>query len=355
MADPAHQEKAILRIRALSKVFGGFTAVRHIDLDVPEGGFMTLLGPSGCGKTTLLRMIGGFETASSGAIELDGREIGNLAPERRPINTVFQNYALFPHMSVRDNIGFSLSLRKLTAGDIAARVAEALRTVHMEGYEERYPNELSGGQQQRVALARAMVAGPRLLLLDEPLSALDRKMREHMQVELKDLQRQLGITFLYVTHDQEEAFALSDRIVVMHRGVIVQNAPPKEIYERPATRFVADFIGGAAVVEGSIATRDGGMAVFEAPFGQVRAPAAPGIEPASPAILAIRPENVLIGRERGAHAGWKVVHTLYHGGRYLIETERNGVRLKGWSHDDFALDTQVKIDIVGERCWVAHG
>jgi len=350
---PAHDTAPLLRIRGLSKRFSGTHAIRDITLDVPEGAFVTLLGPSGCGKTTLLRLIGGFETASEGSIELDGASIGRLPPEKRPINTVFQNYALFPHMNVRDNIAFSLSLKGRTSAEINTEVSEALRMVHLPGYETRYPGELSGGQQQRVALARAVVSKPRLLLLDEPLSALDRMMREHMQVELKDLQRELGITFLYVTHDQDEAFALSDRIVVMHGGEIVQNAAPREIYERPADRFVAEFIGGAAVVEGRLATRDGAMGLFEGPIGEVRAPVAEGLAPGAAALLSVRPENVHLGPAEASD--WRVSHRLYHGGRNLIEVRSKGGLLRAWSQEEFALGAPVAVDIIGEKAWITHG
>lgn len=241
----------LLSARGLTKTYGRQRVVDGIDLDIPERAFTTFLGPSGCGKTTILRMIAGFEKPDAGSIVLDGRSLSGVPPERRPVNTVFQSYALFPHLTVFGNVAFSLTLRRSNI-DVAARVKRALDAVHMAEFADRYPHQLSGGQQQRVAVARAIIAEPHLLLLDEPLSALDKKMRGHLQIELKDLQRRVGIAFVYVTHDQEEAFALSDIVVVMNKGRIVQKAPPLTIYTRPANAFVADFIGAATLVPGEI-------------------------------------------------------------------------------------------------------
>ena len=248
---------ALLSARGLTKSYGRAVAVAGVDLDIEERVFTTLLGPSGCGKTTILRMIAGFEKPSSGSLSLDGRPLDGVPPERRPVNTVFQSYALFPHLSVAENVAFSLRLRS-GALDVEGKVQRALDAVHMGAFADRFPHELSGGQQQRVAVARAIIAEPQILLLDEPLSALDRKMRAHLQIELKDLQRRLGIAFVYVTHDQEEAFALSDRVVVMKDGRIVQSGAPAEIYDRPADAFVADFIGEAALVPGTIRATEPG-------------------------------------------------------------------------------------------------
>jgi spermidine/putrescine transport system ATP-binding protein len=227
----------------VTKRFGDFEAVRDISLQIEEGEFFSLLGPSGCGKTTNLRMIAGFELPSEGEIYLKGKPVGQLPPFKRNVNTVFQNYALFPHMTVADNVGFGLEMKKLPKKEIQQRVNETLGLVRLPNLSDRKPRQLSGGQQQRIALARALINRPDVLLLDEPLSALDLKLRKAMQLELKELQHRLGITFIFVTHDQEEAMTMSDRIAVMDQGVVLQVGTPTEIYEQPATRFVADFIG----------------------------------------------------------------------------------------------------------------
>src|SRR5262245_27022467 len=240
----------ILQIRSLTKRFGsGTAAVDNVSLDVARGEFLTLLGASGSGKTTTLRMIAGFEHPTSGEILMDGQPLTLLPPFKRELNTVFQQYALFPHMSVRDNVGYGLKMRKVAKSEIAERVGQALDMVQLGHLGERAPRQLSGGQQQRVALARALVNRPRVLLLDEPLGALDLKLRKEMQLELKRLNRQLGITFLYVTHDQEEALTMSDRIALMRNGKIAQLSGPREMYEQPRTRYVADFIGETNLVE----------------------------------------------------------------------------------------------------------
>jgi spermidine/putrescine transport system ATP-binding protein len=232
-----------VQLEDLVKRFDQVVAVDGIDLDIPPGEFFSLLGPSGCGKTTTLRMIGGFERPDRGRILLDGRDMAQTPPHRRPVNTVFQNYALFPHISVAENVAFGLRLQRAGRDETVRRVGEALRLVRLEGYEERRPTQLSGGQQQRVALARALVLNPSVLLLDEPLGSLDAKLRKALQIELKSIQEEVGITFVYVTHDQEEALTMSDRIAVMSNGKVVQVGPPKEVYEAPATAYVADFLG----------------------------------------------------------------------------------------------------------------
>lgn len=233
----------LLSLRGLSKSFGGDTILQTLDLEIRDGEFFTILGPSGCGKTTILRMIAGLEQPDAGTIHLNGTDLTPLPPNRRPLNTVFQRYALFPHMTVFENVAFGLRMHDVAEPDIATRVHEALEMVKLAGFASRKPHQLSGGQQQRVAIARAVVNKPRLLLLDESLSALDHKLRQAMQVELKQLQRKLGITFVYVTHDQEEALSMSDRVMVMNQGVVQQIGTPREIYESPANLFVAEFIG----------------------------------------------------------------------------------------------------------------
>ncbi len=242
----------VIKLSEVSKSFDGDIAVERLSLSVKDGEFLTLLGPSGCGKTTMMRLLGGFEECDSGEILLDGKPMTGVDPENRPVNTVFQSYALFPHMSVYDNISFGLKIAGLKTADIDREVGKALKLVRLENMGQRMPGELSGGQQQRIAIARAIVNKPRVLLLDEPMSALDYRLRKDMQKELKELQRTLGITFILVTHDQEEAFTMSDRVVVMNNGSIEQIGTPREIYEDPANLYVARFVGEINVLDGTI-------------------------------------------------------------------------------------------------------
>src|SRR4051794_231710 len=245
----------------VSKSFAGVAAVDDVTLEIRDGEFFSLLGPSGCGKTTTLRMIAGFETPDSGRVDLHGTDVTTVPANRRPVNMVFQHYALFPHMSIYDNVAFGLKVKRIPRDEHAARIGDLLRIVSLEGYEKRRPRQLSGGQQQRVALARALVNEPAALLLDEPLGALDVKLRKQMQLELKRIQNELGTTFVYVTHDQDEALAMSDRIAVMNRGQVEQLGSPREIYERPRTAFVADFIGSLNTLELTIDELVGGYCV----------------------------------------------------------------------------------------------
>ena len=241
-----------IKLRNISKKFNEVTAVDALDLDIQEGEFFSLLGPSGCGKTTLLRILAGFEYPTTGSVFIDETEVTNQTPNLRPSNMVFQNYAIFPHINVQRNIEFGLRKEKLTKEELNFRVKESLKMVQLEGYEERFSNQLSGGQRQRVALARALVKRPKVLLLDEPLGALDKKLREEMQIELRNLQKDLGITFIFVTHDQEEAMTMSDRVAVMNEGKILQISPPKELYNKPINKFVSEFIGNINLLESKI-------------------------------------------------------------------------------------------------------
>jgi len=354
-ADGEGDEAPLLVGRGIHKRFGAVHAVRGVDFALSADRYVTLLGPSGCGKTTILRMIGGFETVTAGAIELDGRPLLVTPPSQRPVNTVFQSYALFPHLSVAENVAFGLTLRRLGRAEVTERVAQALQMVRMDAMGERRPRELSGGQQQRVALARAIVNRPRLLLLDEPLSALDRKMRKEMQIELKDLQRSLGLAFLHVTHDQEEAFALSDSIIVMNQGVIEQQGDPETIYRRPANAYVADFIGGSNLVEGVVTQCAAGAAVIETPFGSAQASCAPGVAVGRRASLCLRPEQLVIGA-RGTFGG-TVRHTVFQGADWLVEVAAGSATLRVRCPDEEppAVGSAVSLDYEPAKAWIAEG
>ncbi|HUL84777.1 MAG TPA: ABC transporter ATP-binding protein [Actinomycetota bacterium] len=257
-----------VRLERVSKLFGDAAAVDDLSLDIEEGEFFSMLGPSGCGKTTTLRMIGGFEEPSLGTVYLGGRDVTDLPPYKRDVNTVFQSYALFPHLDVSENVAFGLRRKKVAKDEIETRVKEAMRLVDLKGFETRKPREMSGGQQQRVALARALVNRPKVLLLDEPLGALDLKLRKQMQLELKTIQQEVGITFIYVTHDQEEAMTMSDRLAVMRHGKIEQLGEPEQVYESPATEFVAGFLGASNLLDGEI-TSENGMAQVRLTSGEM--------------------------------------------------------------------------------------
>ncbi|MCB1447653.1 MAG: ABC transporter ATP-binding protein [Rhizobiaceae bacterium] len=320
--------RPIVSLEGVTKTYGNFTALHATDLSVGEGEFVTLLGPSGCGKTTTLRLIGGFERTSSGRILISGEDMTSRPPYERPVNTVFQDYALFPHMSVSQNIAYGLSVKSnnVPGADRAARVTEALALVGLAGMADRRPEALSGGQRQRVAMARAIVRRPRVLLLDEPLSALDVKLREGMQVELKRLHRELGITFVMVTHDQTEALALSDRIVVMNQGRVAQIGSPTELYDNPSTPYVADFIGAANLLEAEAAGRDGALAAFRLGGTVVRSARVASAAVTGKAILGIRPERFLVsGTETANRLALTIKEVLFHGDRLRLELMLEGV------------------------------
>src|SRR6186713_1494580 len=273
-------EAPSVRLERVTKRFGDFAAVREMDLDIPRGQFFTMLGPSGCGKTTTLRMVAGFEEPTEGSVYLDGDDVTGLPAFRRPTNTVFQSYALFPHRTVEQNVAFGLQRQKVDKSEIKRRVAEELDRVGLAREARRRPAQLSGGQQQRVALARALVNRPAVLLLDEPLGALDLKLRKQLQVELKRIQRDVGITFVYVTHDQEEALTMSDKIAVMNRGVVEQVSDPESVYERPATTFVAGFIGVSNLMPGEVVSANGAGAELRLDAGPtVRTPQSGNVQP----------------------------------------------------------------------------
>ncbi|MGA2893931.1 MAG: ABC transporter ATP-binding protein [Xanthobacteraceae bacterium] len=282
----------LLRLEALAKRFGGFAAVDQLSLDIYQGEFFALLGPSGCGKTTLLRLIAGFEQPTAGRILLDGVDLSAVPPHRRPVNMMFQSYALFPHLNVEANIAFGLKQEGLAKTEIAERVADMLALVRLENFGRRKPHELSGGQRQRVALARSLVKRPRVLLLDEPMAALDKKLRGETQFELMDLQRRLGLTFIIVTHDQSEAMTVADRIAVMDRGRLVQVAPPAAIYEQPNSRWVADFVGEINLFEGRVG--DDGSSVEGTALGRIRVAAKIDAEVGATVWVAVRPEKLRI-------------------------------------------------------------
>ena len=287
---------SIVSLKNVEKWFGENHVVKNMNLEIQEGEFLTLLGPSGCGKTTTLRMIAGFEDASSGTIEVQGVRVEEMEPFQRDVNTVFQNYSLFPHMTVFENVAYGPSIKKIPKEQIKKSVSEMLELVQMSGYESRKPDELSGGQKQRVAIARALINQPRVLLLDEPLGALDMKLRRQMQIELKRLQKKLGITFVYVTHDQEEAMTMSDRIAVMSDGLILQIDNPVEIYEKPKSRFVADFIGESNIFEGKIKMMEDGILHAECEQGDCLL-YGKGFEAGEDIFISVRPEYLMLSKE----------------------------------------------------------
>jgi spermidine/putrescine ABC transporter ATP-binding subunit len=346
---------AIVRIESVTKHFGEVVAVDDVSLDIRPNEFFALLGPSGCGKTTLLRMLAGFERASSGRILIDGEDMAQVPPNRRPVNMVFQSYAVFPHMSVADNVAYGLRVVGTARPEIAPRVKDALAMVRLSGLDERRPDQLSGGQRQRVALARALIKRPKVLLLDEPLSALDKKLRQEMQLELVRLQQDVGITFVIVTHDQEEALSMADRIAVMDEGRILQMAPPDELYEQPNCRMVADFIGTMNLFPARvIGVANPGIRVEAPALGMFELP---GTAPANSEVgVAVRPEKVRLGRE-APQAGLiavrgTVAQVAYFGDYSHVAVEiASEVRITCYQTHRSRRDPDAIAE--GEACWVS--
>ena len=368
-AQPTNQKPVLLQIRHLSKSYGDTQILQNINLDIYDGEFLTLLGPSGCGKTTLLRLIGGFELPNAGSLQLEGVDIAGLPAEKRPINTVFQQYALFPHMNVYDNIAYGLKLKGVPKTEIDQRVREALAIVQLDHTINRRPQDLSGGQQQRIAIARAVVNRPKMLLLDEPLSALDAKLREQMQSELKRLQRELGITFVFVTHDQQEALSMSDRIAVMKNGVFQQIDTPIGIYESPANLFTASFIGETNLFKGKVLEVNPAtikVEVVEQNYGfhPIRELPRPkfDVQVGQNVNLLLRPEDIRVYYTHEGHEGLigNVVDSAYKGSTLdsVIQLKNgNIVKTSEYFNEDdpnfnYKLGQEVRIDWVDGWEWI---
>ena len=347
-----------VQITRVSKEFGAHTALHDINLSINSGEFVSLLGPSGCGKTTLLRIISGFEEATTGSVQIHGVDVTNTPPHLRNTNIVFQRGALFPHMNVAENIGYSLKLRRLSKAQIAIRVEEMLVLVKLEGLASRGPNELSGGQVQRVALARALASEPSVLLLDEPLSALDLKLRQHMQLELRTIQRELGATFIYVTHDQTEALVMSDRIAVMNDGRIVQVGSPREIYANPANEFASDFIGETNLFHGIVEQIDVGLVHIKLRSGQMLVGRGTNLKSGQPVTLSVRPESIRVTASASLDSSkWRIsgriLDVIFLGSRTRLQIDiGEGTFVLADLGDDESIDLIIGSSV--ELSWHTH-
>jgi len=324
-------DKEFIKIKNVSKNFEEVVAVDNINVDIARGEFFSLLGPSGCGKTTLLRILAGFEYPSSGSVFIDSLDVTDITPNLRPTNMVFQNYAIFPHINVKRNIEFGLRKEKLSKDELDKRVQDALKMVQLEGYEDRYSNQLSGGQRQRIALARALVKQPKVLLLDEPLGALDKKLREEMQLELRNLQRSIGITFIFVTHDQEEAMTMSDRVAVMNKGKILQISPPRDLYNNPKNLFVGDFIGQINFLDTQIVKIEGNNAkVLINKLGEHEIITSNNnLSQNESIVCAIRPETIIISKTNEKNSDicikGSIVNTSFYGNMTYVYVNIEGL------------------------------
>lgn len=330
----------IIELKGINKKYNDNTVLNNLSLNIKSNEFLTLLGPSGCGKTTTLKIIAGFETADSGKVLFNGEDISNLAPNKRQLNTVFQKYALFPHMNVYENIAFGLKIKKLSKNEIDKKVKEMLKMVSLSGFEKRKIDSLSGGQQQRIAIARALVNEPEVLLLDEPLGALDLKLRKEMQLELKKIQQKLGITFIFVTHDQEEALTMSDTIVVMNNGVIQQQGTPEDIYNEPANAFVADFIGESNILSG-IMLKDFKVNFRNQEFECVDK----GFSPNENIDVVIRPEDIKIYSDNTGVLNGTIKSVVFRGVHYEMIVEENGYDWIVHNTKYFQEGTKVSLDV----------
>ena len=340
---------ALIELRNISKSFEDTKVLDNFNLTVNENEFITLLGPSGCGKTTTLRIIGGFETPDEGQVLFEGADITNVPPNKRHLNTVFQKYALFPHMNVADNIAFGLKISGKSDAYIKDKIKYALKLVNLDGFENRKIDRLSGGQQQRIAIARAIVNEPRVLLLDEPLGALDLKLRQDMQYELIRLKNELGITFIYVTHDQEEALTMSDKVIVMNKGYIQQMGTPEQIYNEPENAFVADFIGDSNIVDG-IMVRDKVVKICDTIFPCID----DGFGQNQPVDVVIRPEDLIIGKPGQGHLDGKVVHNVFQGVHYEMEIEAGGFLWLAQNTTSYPVGTEVSLEVDPENIQIMH-
>lgn len=340
--------KCIVKLENFSKSYGKKVIIKDLSLEIYEGEFLTLLGPSGCGKTTVLRAISGLDQVSSGKVYIDEVDVTNLDPTKREVNTLFQNYALFPFMTVEKNIGFGLKMKKVKPEEIEKRVKKMLKLVKLEGYEKRKPNQLSGGEQQRVSIARGLINNPKVLLLDEPLSALDQKLRKNMQIELKTLQKKLGITFVYVTHDQEEALSMSDRIVLLNHGKIEQIGTPEEIYRKPKTLFAADFIGESNIFDGIITKIEDKYTKVKLDIGQEIMVENDNYELDEKVTIVLRPEDLRLRKnsKKENKLTSQITANIYDGATILVMAKHNEKDIKVMLNcNDKTYDIDTTIDI----------